>query len=115
MIYKISLKSSNLFLLNLFTNTIEQLLSLVGLFSVYKIPVRIKKVTVLRSPHVNKKSREQFETRTYTRIIKVITYNNNIMLTLLRAIVFKLPHSIFIKHKSANPFNPALASHSYFD
>ena len=29
------------------------------------LPTRIKKFTVLRSPHVNKKSREQFEMRTH--------------------------------------------------
>ena len=29
------------------------------------LPTRINKYTVLRSPHVNKKSREQFEMRTH--------------------------------------------------
>jgi small subunit ribosomal protein S10 len=32
---------------------------------------RIRKWTVLRSPHVNKDSREQFEQRTYSRLIDV--------------------------------------------
>ena len=36
------------------------------------LPTRINKVTVLRSPHVNKKSREQFEMRTHKRLIDVI-------------------------------------------
>ena len=31
------------------------------------LPTRINKYTVLRSPHVNKKSREQFEMRTHKR------------------------------------------------
>ena len=35
------------------------------------LPTRINKVTVLRSPHVNKKSREQFEMRTHKRIIDI--------------------------------------------
>ena len=32
---------------------------------------RIERYTVLRSPHVNKKSREQFEIRTHKRIIEI--------------------------------------------
>ena len=32
------------------------------------LPTRIRKYTVLRSPHVNKDSREQFEIRTHQRL-----------------------------------------------
>lgn len=35
------------------------------------MPTRIRKYTVLRSPHVNKDSREQFETRTHQRLIDI--------------------------------------------
>ena len=35
------------------------------------LPTRINKVTVLRSPHVNKKSREQFELSSYKRLIDI--------------------------------------------
>ena len=35
------------------------------------LPTRIRKYTVLRSPHVNKDSREQFETRTHQRLIDI--------------------------------------------
>ncbi len=36
------------------------------------LPTRIERYTVLRSPHVDKKSREQFETRTHKRLIDII-------------------------------------------
>ena len=36
------------------------------------IPTRIEKFTVLRSPHVNKKSREQFEIRTHLRVVEIL-------------------------------------------
>ncbi|WP_262695640.1 30S ribosomal protein S10 [Kordiimonas aquimaris] len=36
------------------------------------MPTRIEKFTVLRSPHVNKKSREQFEMRTHKRLLDII-------------------------------------------
>jgi small subunit ribosomal protein S10 len=35
------------------------------------MPTRIRKYTVLRSPHVNKKSREQFEMRIHKRMIDI--------------------------------------------
>lgn len=34
-----------------------------------KLPKKIKRFTVLRSPHIDKKSREQFEMITYNRLI----------------------------------------------
>ena len=36
------------------------------------LPTRINRFTVLRSPHVDKKSREQFEIRTHKRIIDIL-------------------------------------------
>ena len=36
------------------------------------LPTRINKYTVLRSPHVDKKSREQFEMRTHKRLLDII-------------------------------------------
>jgi small subunit ribosomal protein S10 len=36
------------------------------------LPTKIEKYTVLRSPHVDKKSREQFEIRTHKRLLDII-------------------------------------------
>ena len=36
------------------------------------LPTKINKFTVLRSPHVDKKSREQFEMRTHKRLIDIV-------------------------------------------
>ncbi len=36
------------------------------------LPTRINKFCVLRSPHVNKKSREQFEIRTHKRLMGIL-------------------------------------------
>ena len=35
------------------------------------LPTKIERITLLRSPHVDKKSREQFEIRTHKRIIDI--------------------------------------------
>ncbi|MBS3763154.1 MAG: 30S ribosomal protein S10 [Planctomycetes bacterium] len=36
------------------------------------LPTHIERYTVLRSPHVDKRSREQFEIRTHKRLIDII-------------------------------------------
>jgi|TARA_Y100000294_G_scaffold109084_1_gene101204 small subunit ribosomal protein S10 len=36
------------------------------------LPTRIEKYTVLRSPHIDKKSREQFEIRTHKRLLDIV-------------------------------------------
>src|SRR5262247_2905068 len=36
------------------------------------LPTRIERYTVLRGPHVDKKSREQFEIRTHRRLIDIL-------------------------------------------
>ena len=36
------------------------------------LPTSIRKFTVLRGPHVDKKSREQFEIRTHRRMIDIL-------------------------------------------
>ena len=36
------------------------------------LPTKIEKYCVLRSPHVDKKSRDQFEIRTYKRLLDIL-------------------------------------------
>jgi small subunit ribosomal protein S10 len=36
------------------------------------LPTKISRYTVLRSPHVDKKSREQFEMRTHKRLLDIL-------------------------------------------
>ena len=36
------------------------------------LPTRIEKFTVLRGPHIDKKSREQFEMRTHKRVLDIV-------------------------------------------
>ena len=38
------------------------------------MPTHIKKFTVNRSPHIDKKSREQFEIRTHKRVIDIVDW-----------------------------------------
>ncbi|MDR1828998.1 MAG: 30S ribosomal protein S10 [Methylobacteriaceae bacterium] len=36
------------------------------------LPTRFERFTVLRSPHIDKKSREQFEMRTHKRVLDIV-------------------------------------------
>ena len=54
------------------------------------------KVTVLRSPHVNKKSREQFEMRTHKRLIDIINPSPEVMDSLMK---LELPAGVDVEIK----------------
>ncbi|WP_064609271.1 30S ribosomal protein S10 [Streptobacillus moniliformis] len=60
------------------------------------LPTKTKKYTVLRSVHVNKDSREQFEMRIHRRFIEIKESNNDI-LTALSSISLPAGVSIEIK------------------
>jgi small subunit ribosomal protein S10 len=60
------------------------------------LPTRINKVTVLRSPHVNKKAREQFEMRTHKRLIDIISPSAEVMDSLMK---LELPAGVDVEIK----------------
>ncbi len=61
------------------------------------LPTRIERYTVLRGPHIDKKSREQFEIRTHKRIIDIMDPNQRTVESLNRHIV---PAGVFVKIKA---------------
>jgi small subunit ribosomal protein S10 len=48
------------------------------------LPTNINRYTVLRSPHVDKKSREQFEIRTHKRLIDIVNPNQKTIDSLMK-------------------------------
>jgi small subunit ribosomal protein S10 len=48
------------------------------------LPTRINKYCVLRSPHVDKKSREQFEIRTHKRLMDIMEPTQNTVDALMK-------------------------------
>src|SRR6056297_390240 len=60
------------------------------------LPTRINKFTVLRSPHVNKKSREQCEMRTHKRLIDIIEPSTAVMDSLMK---LELPAGVDVEIK----------------
>ena len=61
----------------------------------FPLPTTINRWTVLRSPHVNKKSREQFERRTHHRLIDIV--NPGVEVKALESL--ELPAGVFVKVK----------------
>ncbi len=58
------------------------------------LPTRIERYTVLRSPHIDKKSREQFEMRTHKRVIDIYEPTARTVEALNRLVV---PAGVFVK------------------
>lgn len=58
------------------------------------LPTRIERYTVLRSPHIDKKSREQFEIRTHKRLVDIFEPTARTVEALNRLVV---PAGVFIK------------------
>jgi small subunit ribosomal protein S10 len=60
------------------------------------LPTRINKYTVLKSPFVNKKSREQFEMRTHKRLIDILEPTSAVMDALMK---LELPAGVDVEIK----------------
>lgn len=61
------------------------------------LPTRIERFTVLRGPHIDKKSREQFEMRTHKRVIDIFEPTARTVEALNRLVV---PAGVFVKIKA---------------
>jgi small subunit ribosomal protein S10 len=60
------------------------------------LPTRIRKYTVIRSPFIDKDSRDQFETRTHKRLIDIMEPTSRTVDTLMR---LQLPSGVDIEIK----------------
>ncbi len=66
-------------------------------FGPIPLPTRIERYTVLRSPFIDKKSREQFEMRTHKRVIDISEPTARTVEALNRLVV---PAGVFVKIKT---------------
>ena len=83
---RIRLKSYDHRLLDQSVSEIVETAKRTGARVVGPIPltVRINRFTVLRSPHVDKKSREQFEIRTHKRLVDIMQPTSQTVDALMR-------------------------------
>ncbi|GIX04438.1 MAG: 30S ribosomal protein S10 [Planctomycetaceae bacterium] len=62
------------------------------------LPTRIERYTVLRSPHIDKNAREQFEIRTHKRVIDIIRPTSSTIDALNR---INLPAGVDVRIKTS--------------
>ena len=95
---RISLRAYDHTLLDKSTEKIVKTAKSTGAILSGPIPLPTKRsvYTVLRSPHVNKKSREQFEMRTHKRLIDIINPSSDVMDALMR---LELPAGVDVEIK----------------
>ncbi|MEO0559817.1 MAG: 30S ribosomal protein S10 [Bacteroidota bacterium] len=60
------------------------------------LPTRKKVFTVLRGPHVDKKARDQFETRTHKRLIDILSTSSKTVDALMK---LELPSGVHVEIK----------------
>src|SRR5947209_9803621 len=65
------------------------------------LPTRIERYTVLRSPHIDRKSREQFEIRTHKRLIDILQPTGKTIEALNKGL--SLPPGVDIKIRVQTP------------
>src|SRR5207244_6708709 len=65
------------------------------------LPTRIERYTVLRSPHIDRKSREQFEIRTHKRLIDILQPNGKTIEALTKGL--SLPPGVHLKIRVMSP------------
>jgi len=96
---KIRIKSSCNYTLKAYSLYLESILkSLSVKYSIFYLPKEEQKLTLLKSPHVYKKAKEQFKIETYKVIISIKDLDNN--LNKLVPFLINKPKAIFIKIKS---------------
>lgn len=77
---QLKLRSFDLYYIKLATDFIYSICSNLNIISTREtvLPIQLKKFTVLRSPHIDKSSREQFQQKTYKKIIQLNSVNQPI-------------------------------------
>lgn len=96
--FRVKLKGFDVKLIDIGATNIVESVKKTGAMIIGPIPLptKIEKFTVLRSPHVNKKSREQFEIRTHTRLIDVLNPSHEVMSSLMK---LELPAGVDVQLK----------------
>jgi len=82
--YQLKIKSLSQESLNLYKEFLKITLKKINInFSLFNLPTKKKRITLLKSPHVNKSSREQFEIKYFNTIIQVKSILNPNLLKIL--------------------------------
>ncbi len=100
MIKSLHIKSSCNYTLQAYVFYLQKTFKILSLeASFFYLPMVSKKITLLKSPHVFKKAKEQFELREYKAVIKIAECDSK-FLNKVKFVLFNRPKSIQLKIKS---------------
>ena len=92
---KIKIKSINHDALKLYTTFLSNIFTKRDItYNITNLPIKIKKLTLLKSPHVYKKAREQFQIIRNSKLISIKSKINN---SILKYILINKPKMITLK------------------
>ena len=81
---QLKIKSLDQQSLKLYLIKIHKILKSIGIqYNTFNLPSKRKRITLLKSPHVNKKAREQFEIKKYSVMIQILSQEKFKILKLL--------------------------------
>jgi small subunit ribosomal protein S10 len=94
---QLNIKSVNLNCFKIYCFFLHRVLKSLDIqYSFISLPTSKKRVTLLKSPHVNKKAREQFEIRSYKGCFQIKT---NVKFSTLEWLILNKPTVVQIKLK----------------
>ncbi len=97
---QIIIKSSCNYTLKAYVSYLDLLFKRLNLnVSVFYLPSSERKLTLLKSPHVYKKAKEQFKVATYKVVISV-DLTNKVSVNQIGYLLINKPKAVFIKIKS---------------
>jgi small subunit ribosomal protein S10 len=96
----INVKSLDKILLNIYIKFLTKSLKSLKItnFKIQNLPKVIKRITLLKSPHVNKKAMEQFELRIFKKIL-VFKISEKSLSSVVKFFLINKPKSIKLKMK----------------
>jgi len=96
-VMQFNIKSNNYLCLQIYAHFFKKVFDILKIkYSFFYLPKKKKRITLLKSPHVNKKAREQFEVRYHNLCIQL---NSNIDATILKWLFFEKPPTVHLKVK----------------
>ena len=96
--YKIKIKSLHKESIKLYTNFLDKILKRIKVdFSMINLPKKKNRITLLKSPHLNKSAREQFEIRYYSTLLEI---KSGIDHKILELLLINKPKSVSINVKT---------------
>lgn len=97
--YQLKIQSVNKHTLMLYLTSLQIFLKKLNInYSFVHLPIKKKRITLLKSPHVNKSAREQFEIKNYKTIITFFNLSN--ITTIIKLLTINKPKLIVLSIKN---------------